>query len=468
MPLRKRTPVRKNAPKKRATEFIEVSLGYSVEEALQEASRCLQCKNPPCSQGCPVGVEISEFINKIKHGDFQGAGDIIRSKNSLPSICGRVCPQEDQCEAFCILGKKGEPIAIGLLERFAADNSHPTSTKSPKDVSSVQGRVAVVGSGPAGLTAAAELRRMGYHVTIFEALHKPGGVLTYGIPEFRLPKDVVQKEIRLLEKLGVELQTDVIIGKLYTLDELLEKDYDAVFIATGAGSPRFLNIPGEDLNGVLTANEFLTKSNLMQAHKFPEYDTPIHIGKRVVVVGGGNVAIDSARTALRFGAEEVTVIYRRSREEMPARREEVENAEEEGVKFQYLATPIRILGNKNSEVIAIECQRMRLGKSGSDGRRTPILIEGETFIIETPTIIIAIGTEVNPLIQRTTRNLKTNNKGHIIIEEQTGKTSRDLIYAGGDVTTGSDTVIQAMGAGKKAAKAIDLTLKKSWKSDSEK
>lgn len=468
MPLRKRTPVRKRNPKKRAREFVEVSLGYSPEEAFKEASRCLQCKDSPCVQGCPVGVEISVFIDKIKRGEIQLAGDNIRSKNSLPSICGRVCPQEDQCEAFCILGKRGEPVAIGLLERFAADNSPPRSIEQTENLSSDLGRVAVVGSGPAGLTAAAELRKRGYHVTIFEALHKPGGVLAYGIPEFRLPKDIVHGEIHFLERLGVELKTDSIIGKLYTLDELLEKDYDAVFVATGAGSPRFLDIPGEDLNGVLTANEFLTKSNLMQAHKFPDYDTPIRIGERVVVVGGGNVAIDSARTALRFGAKEVIVVYRRSREEMPARREEIENAEEEGVKFQYLSTPIRILGNKDSKVRAIQCQRMRLGEPGPDGRKYPIPIEGETFIIDTSTVIIAIGTEVNPLIQRTTPNLKTNRKGHIVIEDRTGKTSRDLIYAGGDVTTGSDTVIQAMGAGKKAAKAIDLAIRKKRKSSSKK
>jgi len=446
-------------PKQRVEDrihnFNEVALGYNTEQALAEAQRCIQCPKPQCIQGCPVEVNIPAFIKETKEKNFDQAAKIIKEKNSLPAICGRVCPQENQCQKFCVLGKKGDPMAIGRLERFVADYERQKGvTVPPRPKSSIHGKVAVIGSGPAGLTAAADLARLGHEVVIFEALHASGGVLMYGIPEFRLPKKIVQAEVDYIKKLGVEVETDRMIGRLYTIDELFEHGFDAAFIGTGAGLPRFMRIPGENLGGIYSANEFLIRVNLMKAYMFPEYDTPIRVGKKVAVIGGGNVAMDSARCALRLGAEEVWIVYRRSRKEMPARLEEIENAEEEGIKFMFLTTPVRFLGDKSGWVTGMECIKMRLGEPDESGRRRPIPINGSEFVMDVDTVVIAIGQTPNPIIQRTTKGLKTTRWGTIVVNEKTGKTSKKRVYAGGDVVSGAATVISAMGAGKRAARSI--------------
>ena len=439
----------------RIRSFEEVALGYTEEQAVAEAQRCIQCPKPQCIQGCPVEVDIPAFIKEIREKNFEEAVRKIKDKNSLPAICGRVCPQENQCQQFCVLGKKGDPMAIGRLERFVADYElQKGATVPPRPKSSTHSKVAVVGSGPAGLTAAADLARLGYEVTIFEALHAPGGVLMYGIPEFRLPKKIVQAEVDYIKKLGVDVETDRMVGRLYTIDELLEQGFDAVFIGTGAGLPRFMRIPGENLGGIYSANEFLIRVNLMKAYKFPEYDTPIRMGKKVAVIGGGNVAMDSARCALRLGAEEVWIVYRRSRRELPARLEEIENAEEEGIRFKFLTQPVRFLGDESSWVRRMECIAMRLGEPDESGRRRPIPIEGSEFVMDVDTVVMAIGQTPNPMIQRTTKGLKTTRKGTIVVNEKTGKTSKKGVYAGGDVVSGAATVISAMGAGKRAARSI--------------
>jgi len=438
----------------RIHNFYEVALGYNEEQALAEAERCLQCPKPQCVKGCPVDIDIPAFIKEIKEGNFLAASAKLKEKNSLPAICGRVCPQENQCQKFCILGKMGDPISIGRLERFASDYERTKGvTVSPKK-SGVKGRVAVVGSGPAGLTAAADLAKLGYDVVMFESLHSAGGVLMYGIPEFRMPKKIVQAEVDYIQKLGVELKTNYTIGKIFTIDELFESGFDAIFVGSGAGLPHFMRIPGENLGGVYSANEFLIRVNLMKAYLFPEYDTPIRIGKKVAVIGGGNVAMDSARSALRLGAEEVYIVYRRSKEELPARAEEVENAEEEGVNFRFLTNPVKFLGDESGWVKAIECIQMELGEPDASGRRRPVPIEGSEFIMDVDTAVIAIGQTPNPLIQRTTEGLETTKWGTIVVKEETGETTKRGVYAGGDVVSGAATVISAMGAGKKAARSI--------------
>jgi glutamate synthase (NADPH) small chain len=442
-------------PKVRAKNFDEVPLGYAPELAKLEASRCIQCKKPTCVAGCPVSIDIPGFIQLIFQEDFLGAARKLKEMNSLPAVCGRVCPQEDQCEKVCILAKKDEPVAIGRLERFAADFEQSAGEfRMPPKASPTGKKVAVVGSGPAGLTLAGDLIKKGHQVTILEALHKPGGVLVYGIPEFRLPKAIVQAEVNYLQKIGVEVKTNMVIGKIYTIDELMANGYDAVFLGTGAGLPTFMNIPGENLNGIYSANEYLTRSNLMKAYLFPQYDTPIMGGKRVAVLGGGNVAMDAARTALRLGAEEVNIVYRRSRTELPARIEEVHHAEEEGIQFHFLTLPIKFLGNEEGWVCSMECQKMELGEPDQSGRRRPIPIPGSEFKLEVDMVVVAIGTGANPLIPATTPDLKTNKWGYIIADSETGATSKKGVYAGGDIVTGSATVILAMGAGRKAADAI--------------
>lgn len=445
-------------PKQRVEErvhnFNEVALGYSEEQAIAEAGRCLHCPEPQCVKGCPVGIDIPAFIKAIKEGDFDGAIGKLKEKNSLPAICGRVCPQEEQCQKYCVLSRIGEPISIGRLERFAADYEREGGVEVPARPKPSGRRVAVVGSGPAGLTAAAELAKMGDEVVVFEALHAPGGVLMYGIPEFRLPKEIVGAEVDYVKKLGVTLKTDILIGRLYTVEELLKQGFNAVFIGTGAGLPRFLGLPGENLCGIYSANEFLIRVNLMKAYRFPEYDTPIKVGRRVAVIGGGNVAMDSARSALRLGAEEVHIIYRRSREEMPARLEERENAEEEGIIFKLLTNPVRFLGDERGWVRAMECISMRLGEPDESGRRRPIPIDGSEFTMDVDTVVVAIGQRPNPIVPRTTEGLKTSRWGTIVVDEETGKTSLEGVYAGGDIVSGAATVISAMGAGKRAAKAI--------------
>jgi glutamate synthase (NADPH/NADH) small chain len=450
-------------PKVRAKNFNEVALGYTHDMALKEANRCIQCPKQPCIRGCPVNIDIPDFIKAVRDNDMPEAVRILKSKNALPGICGRVCPQETQCEEVCTLSKKGAPIAIGRLERYVADWEREHSSKltpSPNLPPSTGNKVAIIGSGPAGLTCAADLAKLGHRVTIFEAIHVAGGVLMYGIPEFRLPKAIVQGEVDYVKSLGVEIRLDSVMGKLATVDELLEGGYEAVFLGTGAGLPMFLNMPGENLNGVYSANEFLTRVNLMKAYLFPEYDTPIKIGKKVAVIGGGNVAMDAARCALRLGADEVYIVYRRSRVEMPARKEEVENAEEEGIIFKFLTNPKRFTGNEQYWVTAMECYEMELGEPDASGRRRPVTKEGSEFTIEVDVAIVALGTTPNPLIPSTTRGLETRKNGTVVADEQTGKTVKDRVWAGGDVVTGAATVISAMGAGKQAAASIDAYLKR--------
>ncbi len=457
---KKRVAMPKQDPKLRIKNFSEVALGYTKEQAMLEASRCLGCKKKPCVEGCPVDIDIPAFISLIRDGDFMGAIHKIKEKNSLPAVCGRVCPQEEQCEKMCVLNKKGEPIAIGRLERFAADYEFKHGeVRIPPLPKKTGKRVGVVGAGPAGLTVAGELAKMGHDVTVFEALHKPGGVLVYGIPEFRLPKSIVQRESDYIERLGVEIKLSYIVGKSKTVDDLLNSGYDAIFIGTGAGLPYFMNIPGENLNGVYSANEFLTRVNLMKAYLFPEFDTPIHMGRNIAVVGGGNVAMDAARISLRLGADNVYLIYRRSREQMPAREEEIENAFEEGLKPYLLNNPVRIIGDERGWVKGIECIKMELGEPDDSGRRRPVPIKGSEHVLDVDMVIMAIGQGPNPLLINSTPDLKVNKWGNIVADEETGKTSKKGVFAGGDIVTGAATVILAMGAGKKAAAAIDQYLR---------
>ena len=454
-------------PAVRAHNFSEVALGYTQEVAIDEAKRCLNCKHQPCVSGCPVNLHIPEFISHVKTGDFEGAYQVIAKSSSLPAVCGRVCPQESQCESKCTLGIKFEPVGVGRLERFVADWHNEHCTEAPVKPESNGHKVAVVGSGPSGLTCAGDLAKKGYDVTVFEALHTAGGVLVYGIPEFRLPKAIVAREVETLKALGVKIDTNVVIGKTLTIDELFEDGFEAVFIGSGAGLPKFMGIEGEGLKGVYSANEFLTRSNLMKAYR-DDSATPIMKGGKVVVVGGGNVAMDAARTALRLGGQ-VSIVYRRSMEELPARREEVEHAQEEGIEFKLLNNPVKILGYNNPDnprdpkngcVTAVECVRMELGEPDERGRRRPVEVPGSNFVMEADCVIMALGTSPNPLIKNTTKGLDTQKWGGIVVEEDTGLTSREHVYAGGDAVTGAATVILAMGAGKTAAKAIDESFNK--------
>ncbi len=462
----RKTPMPTQDAAARVHNFDEVALGYTAADAAAEASRCLNCRDHPCTAGCPVGIRIPEFIQQIKNGDTEAAYDVLRQSSCLPAVCGRVCPQENQCESRCVRGIKGEPVAIGRLERYAAD-CHRERGGAPVPPAANGHRVAVVGSGPSGLACAGELAKNGYAVTVLEALHRAGGVLVYGIPEFRLPKAIVGEELDALRALGVEICTNTVVGKTVTVDELFADGYEAVFIGSGAGLPRFMGIEGENLNGVYSANEYLTRANLMRAYR-PDSATPIRRGGRVVVVGGGNVAMDAARTALRLGAERVTVVYRRSWEELPARREEVENARDEGVEFRLLYNPVRILGYRNPDdprdarngsVTGVECVRMELGEPDESGRRRPVAVAGSEEVLDADTVIVAIGTAPNPLITATTAGLDTDRRGGIVVTEATGATSRPGVYAGGDAVTGAATVILAMGAGKAAAAAIDRYLR---------
>jgi glutamate synthase (NADPH/NADH) small chain len=453
-----RVPMPKQEVVVRRRNFNEVALGYREQQAVEEASRCIQCKKPNCIKGCPVGVNIPEFIQAVREGDMPEAVRIIKGTNSLPAICGRVCPQETQCEMTCALNKKGAPIAIGRLERYVADweRAHPEIDERQKKRVTFNGKkVAIVGSGPAGLTCAADLAKLGYEVTIFEALHVAGGVLMYGIPEFRLPKDVVQAEVDYVKSLGAEIKLDYVIGKIATVDELLQSNYDAVFLAPGAGAPMFLNIPGENLSGIYSANEFLTRTNLMKAYRFPEYDTPIKVGRNVAVIGGGNVAMDASRCALRLGAEEVHLIYRRSEVEMPARAEERENAKEEGVIFKLLTNPSRFIDDESGKVKAVECYEMELGEPDESGRRRPIRKPGTEFTMPVDTVIVALGTRPNPIIPSTTEGLEVTKWGTVKADEDNGRTSKGRVWCGGDMATGAATVISAMGAGKRAAADIN-------------
>jgi len=445
-------------PKERIRNFEEVPRGYTPETAILEAKRCIQCKKPGCVEGCPVDVKIPEFIRQIAEGDFPGAARTLKKTNSLPAVCGRVCPQEDQCEKTCILGKKGEPVAIGRLERFAADYERNSGAVAIPEIAPPNGKkVAVVGAGPSGLTIAGDLVKLGYDITVFEALHKAGGVLVYGIPEFRLPKAIVEAEVDYLRKLGVKIVVNAVVGRLKTIDELFAAGFDAVYVAVGAGAPVFMNIPGENLSGVYSANEYLTRSNLMKAYRFPEYDTPIVRGRNVAVIGGGNVAMDSVRTALRLGAENAYIIYRRSEVEMPARKEEVHHAKEEGVQFHLLTNPVEYLG-EGGWVSGVKCLRMELGEPDASGRRSPVPVSGSEFVIAVDTVVVAVGTMANPIVPATTPGLETNRRGYIITKGESGETSRTGVYAGGDIVTGSATVILAMGAGRKAAQAIHRRL----------
>jgi glutamate synthase (NADPH/NADH) small chain len=451
-----REPMPEQNPKVRMQNFNEVALGYSRESAIREASRCLNCKNMPCVDGCPVNVQIPKFIKKIKEGDFMGAIHTIKETNSLPAVCGRVCPQETQCEEKCVLNKKGQPIAIGRLERFAADYELSQGDVRVPDIPKPTGKkVAIVGAGPAGLTVAGELAKKGHEVTIFEALHKAGGVLVYGIPEFRLPKAIVQREVDYVGKLGVKIKVDTIIGQTTTVDELFAQGYDAIFVGTGAGLPYFMDVPGENLNGVYSANEFLTRANLMKAYLFPEYDTPVRVGSKVAVIGGGNVAMDAARVSKRMGADNVYLIYRRSRAEMPARAEEAHHAEEEEIDFRLLTAPVRVIGDENGWVKGIECVKMELGEPDASGRRRPVEVKGSNHIIDVDVIVVAIGQGPNPILTSTTEGLKLRKTGNIEADTETGRTSRKGVFAGGDIVTGAATVILAMGAGRKAAASID-------------
>ncbi len=445
------------APEVRAHNFDEVALGYTPEQAMSEADRCLGCKNRSCVAGCPVRIDIPEFLALVKQGDFEGAYQIIARQSSLPAVCGRVCPQESQCESKCVRGIKGEPVAIGRLERFVADYHNANCKELPVAPESNGKRVAVIGSGPSGLTCAGDLAKKGYQVTIFEAFHVAGGVLVYGIPEFRLPKAIVAQEIATLKALGVEIKTNAVVGKLVSIDELFEQGYDAVFIGSGAGLPKFMGIEGENLKGVYSANEFLTRINLMKAYR-EDSKTPIFRAKKVAVCGGGNVAMDAARSALRLGAEEVYIVYRRGESELPARAEEVEHAKEEGIIFKLLTNPTRILRGENGMVAGMECVEMTLGEPDASGRRRPVVKEGSEFVLDVDCVIMAIGTSPNPLIKSTTEGLATEKWGGIIADEETGLTSRENVYAGGDAVTGAATVILAMGAGKNAAAAIDKKL----------
>ena len=445
-------------PAVRRRNFDEVALGYTEAMAIDEAERCLNCKNMPCVSGCPVGIAIPSFIQKVKTGEFEEAYRIISESSSLPAVCGRVCPQETQCESKCVRGIKGEPVGIGRLERYVADRHNAVSQELPARVPSNGHRVAVIGSGPSGLTCAGDLARKGYEVTVFEALHTAGGVLVYGIPEFRLPKAIVSREIDALRAMGVDIEGNTVVGKTVSIEELMrEQGFEAVFVGSGAGLPRFMNIPGENLKGVYSANEFLTRVNLMKAY-LPDSATPVQHARRVAVVGGGNVAMDAARCAMRLGAEEVTVVYRRSLEELPARREEVEHAMEEGIQFRLLTNPTEILGDETGFVRGMTCLRMELGEPDASGRRSPVEIPGSEFLLECDCVIMSIGTSPNPLIKSTTEGLEVNRRGGIVVEESTGKTSLDGVYAGGDAVTGAATVILAMGAGKTAAQAIDQYL----------
>lgn len=469
---KKKTPMKEQDPKERIKNYEEVPYGYTDEEALQEAERCLQCKHQPCVDGCPVRVPIPQFIEAIKAGDVVEANQIIKSKNNLPAVCGRVCPQEEQCEDVCVLGIKNEPVAIGRLERYVADyNMKKGTDKSSGEeiektkIPELEGRkVAVIGSGPAGLTAAADLAKYGLKVTVFEALHDTGGVLRYGIPEFRLPKKIVDQEVEAIKELGVDIELNVVVGKSITIDEIFEQGYESVFIGVGAGLPRFLNIPGENLNGVYSANEFLTRVNLMKAYKYPEYKTPVIVGDKVAVVGAGNVAMDSARTAKRLGAEDVYIVYRRAREQMPARSEEIHHAEEESIELKLLNNPVAIHG-KDGRVDKMECLKMELGEKDDSGRRRPVPIEGSNWMLDLDTVIIAIGQNPNPLLTKNTKDLETKSWGGIVVDDDQ-QTSRKGVYAGGDVVTGAATVIKAMGAGKTAVESIKeyLLSKKTQKS----
>ncbi|RAK11059.1 sulfide dehydrogenase (flavoprotein) subunit SudA [Halanaerobium saccharolyticum] len=467
---KKKTPMKEQEPEERIKNFKEVPFGYSDQEALVEADRCLHCKHQPCVEGCPVHVPIPQFIQALKDGDVVEANQIIKSKNNLPAVCGRVCPQEEQCEKVCVMGIKNEPVAIGRLERYVADyNMERGSDKTSAEeiekmkLSELEGRkVAVIGAGPAGLTAAADLAKYGLEVTIFEALHETGGVLRYGIPEFRLPKDIVDQEVEAIKELGVDVQLNVVVGKSITVEELFEQGYESMFIGVGAGLPRFLNIPGENLNGVYSANEFLTRVNLMKAFKYPEYKTPVVVGDKVAVVGAGNVAMDAARTAKRLGAEDVYIVYRRAEEQMPARSEEIHHAQEEKIELKLLNNPVAIHG-EDGRVAQMECQQMKLGEKDDSGRRRPIPIEGSNWMLELDTVIIAIGQNPNPLLTSNTKNLKTKSWGGIEVGEDQ-QTSRRGVYAGGDVVTGAATVIKAMGAGKTAAENMkNYLLEKSKK-----
>lgn len=452
----KKNEMPSQAPDARNKNFLEVALGYTEEQALDEAQRCLHCKNKPCVSGCPVQVRIPEFIEKAAAGDFEGAYQVIAQSSSLPAVCGRVCPQESQCEKHCVRGVKGEPVGIGRLERFVADWHNQHAQEAPKKPASNGHKVAVVGSGPAGLTCAGDLARLGYAVTVFEALHTAGGVLVYGIPEFRLPKAIVQKEIDGLKAMGVKIETNMVIGRVLSIDELLEQGFEAVFIGSGAGLPRFMNIPGENLKGVYSANEFLTRVNLMKAYKTSS-GTPIHRARKVAVVGGGNVAMDAARTALRLGAE-VHIVYRRSEEELPARVEEVHHAKEEGIIFDLLTNPVEILEDEKGWVKGMKCIRMELGAPDDSGRRRPVEVPGSEFIIDVDTVIMSLGTSPNPLISSTTEGLEVNKWKCIVADEEFGKTTKEGVYAGGDAVTGAATVILAMGAGRAGAKGIDQYL----------
>jgi len=455
-----RVSMPKQEPLVRAKNFNEVAQGYTAEMAQAEANRCLQCPKRSCVEGCPVDVDIPDFIEAVRQGDMKEAVRILKSKNSLPGICGRVCPQETQCEATCSLSKKGAPIAIGRLERYVADWELAKGEMAKPEIAKPTGkRIAVVGSGPAGLTAAADLAKLGHEVTIFEALHVAGGVLMYGIPEFRMPKHIVQTEVDYVRSLGVEIKLDSVVGKTFTVDELLGNGHNAVFLGIGAGAPMFLNIPGENLNGIYSANEFLTRTNLMKAYLFPEYDTPIKKGRRVAVIGAGNVAMDAARCSLRLGAEEVYIVYRRSEAEMPARREEVENAQEEGIIFKLLTNPKQFIGNDQGWVTGMECYEMELGEPDESGRRRPIVKPGSEFTIDVDTVVVALGTTPNPLVSKTTKGLEVTRRGTVVADEETGKTPKPGVWAGGDIVTGAATVISAMGAGKRAAASIDETLR---------